>query len=282
MTGLMRPMRMLLIVALLALPDWGAGSIVAAAWSAARDGSGSVRPEFADTMQRLRPAIRAAARRHAAGVAPLDAGRFAVVIAAVLYNEHLGWLEDALPPLQVATPTAQRAQIALNLALGTDLTVWPTNLRPSVVAEMLRHELPLADGRVMLAPVLHSALPADASYARITHELIDAPAAVEYLAANLERGAWRARAEGVPVTWQALAAWHNQGIVAPAAIAGHPAAAHYLRRAARYIPRAEALLAVAATHDAFRWLARPGKRPLAWVSERRRDRPPPARAAAQG
>jgi hypothetical protein len=282
MTDLMRPMRMLLIVALLALPGWGAGSIVTTAWSAARDGSGGVRPEFAGTMQQLRPVIRAAARRHAAGVAPLDAERLAVVIAVVLYNEHLGWLEDALPPLQVATPAAQRAQIALNLALGTDYTVWPTNLRPSVVAEMLRHELPLADGRVMLAPVVRSSLPADASYARITRELIDAPAAVEYLAANLERGAWRARAEGVPVTWQALAAWHNQGIVAPAAIAGHPAAAHYLRRAARYIPRAEALLAATATHDAFRWLARPGRRPLAWVPERRRDLPPPARAAAQG
>jgi len=273
MTHLMRPMRMLLVAVLLALPGWGIEPLVATAWRAAHDGTGSVRPDFARAMQRLRPAIRAAARRHAAGVAPLDADRFAVVIAVVLYNEHLGWLEDALPPLQVATPTAQRAQIVLNLLLGTDYTVWPTNLRPSVVAEMLRHELPLADGRVVRAPVLRSSLPVDASYARLTRELINAPIAVEYLAANLERGAWRARAEGVPVTWQTLAAWHNQGIVAPTAIADHPAAVHYVRRAARYFPQAEALLAATATPHVPRWLAHPGVQPLAWLPERRRRSP---------
>ena len=66
--------------------------------------------------------------------------------------------------------------------------------------------------------------------------------AVEYVAANLERGMLRAKHEGVPVTWQALAAWHNQGIVAPADIHKNATASDYIHRAAAYRGLAQALI----------------------------------------
>ncbi len=67
--------------------------------------------------------------------------------------------------------------------------------------------------------------------------------AVEYLAANLERGVYRANIEDVPVTWRALAAWHNQGIVNAHDIRNNPTASDYVRRTASYLPAARMLIA---------------------------------------
>ncbi|MFL5806284.1 MAG: hypothetical protein ACJ8CR_31710 [Roseiflexaceae bacterium] len=66
--------------------------------------------------------------------------------------------------------------------------------------------------------------------------------AVEYLAANLERGLYRTRFEGVPVTWRALAAWHNQGIVSPEDIRQNLVARDYVRRTSAYLASAYALI----------------------------------------
>ena len=208
-----------------------------------------VRPAFAQTMQELRPTILAAARRHnRPAISGMTDQEFAQVIALLLYNEHVGWLEDAVPPLRALTPLYQAAQVGVN-RLGGNLSVWPSNLRPSVALEILRAEVPVRGGvitrRVYVAGsrARLAALGDDrARNAALTAEITRPALAVEFLAANLERGLYRAQHERVPVTWQALAAWHNQGIVSPADIRASPAARHYIERTAAYLPVAQALI----------------------------------------
>ncbi len=212
-----------------------------------------IRPEFERQMQDLRPVILDAAKRHnRPELSGMDDREFAAVIAQILYNEHFGWLEDAIPPLQIVTPAYQMAQIDMNQATGSDLTVWPSNLRPSVAVEMLRHELPLpGTSDVLVVPIVvqgtrinpHAFSDQHTLYAAVNAEISQPALAVEYLAANLERGVYRARYEGVAISWQTLAAWHNQGIVQPADIQASPSARHYLHRAAGYREAAEALVA---------------------------------------
>src|SRR5439155_23809436 len=81
-----------------------------------------------------------------------------------------------------------------------------------------------------------------ALYAAISAEISQPKLAVEYLAANIERGLYRAQLEGVPVTWRTLAAWHNQGIVAPRDIRNNPTASDYLRRCSAYLCKSRALM----------------------------------------
>jgi hypothetical protein len=219
-----------------------------------------VRPAFARQMEALRPVIISAAARHNdPTISGMDDAAFAEVIALVLYNEHFGWLEEAVPPLRPLTPWYQAAQMAVN-ACGANLTVWPSNIRPSVALEMLRGELPVrGEPNYLHIPLRIEGSRIDPEryrtqaelYAAINRELIQPALAVEYLAANLERGIHRARYEGVPVTWQALAAWHNQGIVAPEDIAANPTARDYVRRAAVYRDLARAFIAAdpAAQHN---------------------------------
>jgi hypothetical protein len=218
-----------------------------------------VRPEFARQMRSLRPAILEAARRHnRPELSHMTDREFAVVIALVLYNENFGSLEDRLPPLRPLTPFYQEAQFGLNTLGGGDLSVWPANLRPSVALEILRHELPVPDPkRVITEPidVAGSLVNPDAYqsrqalYAALTEEIADPTMAVEYLAANLERGLYRARFEGVPVTWRTLAAWHNQGIVSPRDIRDNPTARDYVRRTSAYVAAAYALIDTPDCHD---------------------------------
>lgn len=211
-----------------------------------------VRPELQRQMLELRPAILAAAERHNRDqLSNMSDRDFAVVIALVLYNEHFGSLEDALPIVRPLTPAYQRVQVYMNYGAGANLSVWPTNLRPSVAIEILRRQLPMpAPIDMVSVPVSVHGTAIDLReyssqrelYAAVTAELTDPPLAVEYLAANLERGVYRAQYEGVPVTWRALAAWHNQGIVSPRDIRANPIASDYLRRTSAYLPIAEALI----------------------------------------
>lgn len=221
-------------------------------------GTPYVRPAFAERMQMLRPVILAAAARHnRPRFSGMSNEEFAEVIALVLYNEHVGWLEDALPWLRGITPIYQQMQIAANLSgRGANYTVWPSNLRPSVALEIIRQELPLADSaKPVTVPirVKGSAIDPDQYrkqaelFAAITAEIIQDDLAVEYLAANLERGMYRAVAEGVAVNWQVLAAWHNQGIVHPDQIRGNRSAREYICRASAYLPIARQLISTGAT-----------------------------------
>lgn len=219
-----------------------------------------VRPDLARRLERLRPVILAAAKRHNhPELSGMDDESFAVVIALIIYNENFGWLEDDVPPLRFVTPLYQRLQQAANQRLpGSNFSVWPVNLRPSVALEILKQQLPLADGRMIHVPVRVAGSQINpAAYARpaellaaINAEISRDDLAIAYLAANLERGLYRAAIEEAPVTWQTLAAWHNQGIVAPRAIRANPTARDYVRRAAAFLPLARALIAGSRYGDA--------------------------------
>lgn len=215
-----------------------------------------VRPDLARRLERLRPLILAAAKRHnRPELSGMDDESFAVVIALIIYNENFGWLEDDVPPLRILTPLYQRLQQMANQCLpGSNFSVWPVNLRPSVALEILKQQLPLADGRMIHVPVRVAGSRIDpATYARpadllaaINAEISRDDLAIAYLAANLERGLYRAALEGAPVTWQTLAAWHNQGIVDPRAIRANPTARDYVRRAAAFLPLAQTLITASA------------------------------------
>jgi hypothetical protein len=211
-----------------------------------------VRPEFATQMRRLRPTILAAARRHnrpeLSGMTNED---FATVIAQILYNENFGWFEERVTPVQAITPIYEDLQRETNAVGLSNLSVWPANIRPSVAIEILRRELPLPRSTIMVTvPVdvagsridLRSLTSQPMLYAAVSNEISQPALAVEYLAANLERGLYRAHFEGVSVTWRTLAAWHNQGIVAPRDIRDNATVTDYLRRCSAYLGKARALI----------------------------------------
>jgi hypothetical protein len=212
-----------------------------------------VRPGLAERMERLRPAILAAAQRHnRPALSALSDEEFAAVIALVIYNEHFGWLEDDITPLRRLTPFYQELQRQANQRMpGSNFSVWPANLRPSVALEILNQELPLPANRSTSVPISVAGSQIDprafGSQARlqaaINAEISRDDLAVAYLAANLERGIFRAAYEGAPVNWRTLAAWHNQGIVDPRQIRANPTARDYVRRAAAFLPLARALVA---------------------------------------
>jgi hypothetical protein len=211
-----------------------------------------VRPEFVRQMQMLRPTILAAAQRHNhPELSGMSDREFAVVIALILYNENFGSLEDRVPTLRPLTPFYQDAQVSLNELGGVDFSVWPSNLRPSVALEILRRQVPVpSPTSVITEPIvvagsqlnLSDYTSQDALYAALTREIADPSLATEYLAANLERGLYRAHFEAVPVTWRTLAAWHNQGIVAPREIRANAIASDYLRRTSAYLATARTLI----------------------------------------
>jgi hypothetical protein len=213
-----------------------------------------VRPELAARMEALRPALRAAAARHnRPHLSGMSDREFAEVLALLMYNEHNGWLEDEVEPLRVVTPLYEWAQVQANQQLPrSDFSIWPTNLRPSVALEILRGEVPLPNStEVLTVPVrVHGSQVHVPDYgsrgmllAAITREIEQDRLGVEYLAANLERGLYRASYEQVPVSWRTLAAWHNQGIVQPAQVRDNAKARDYVRRASAYWPLARRLLA---------------------------------------
>ena len=211
-----------------------------------------VRPEFAKEMRALRATILVAAQRHnRPELSGLSDHEFAVVIAQLMYNEHFGWFEEKVPPVQVLTPLYERLQVQANQAGGSNLSIWPANLRPSVALEILRQEIPVPAPTLIITESiavagsqvrLDTTTSQSALYAAITKEIAQPSLAVEYLAANLERGLYRARFEGVPVTWQTLAAWHNQGIVSPKNIRDNPTARDYIRRSSAYLATARELI----------------------------------------
>jgi hypothetical protein len=225
-----------------------------------------VRPEFAAEMRELQPTILAAARRHnRPELSHMSDNDFAVLIAQIMYNEHFGWFEEQITPVQAITPWYEDLQRETNAAGLSNLSVWPANIRPSVALEILHRQIPLPHStNVLTVPVAVAGSRIDpqryrsqsALYAAINEEISQPTLAVEYLAANIERGLYRAQVEGVPVTWRTLAAWHNQGIVAPRDIRNNPTASDYLRRCSAYLGKARALIDQPYPSPAMRRLAR--------------------------
>jgi len=203
-------------------------------------------------MDQLRPAMLRAAHRHNRQAIPkLSYTECAAVIALILYNEQFGWLEDGIAPLRGVTPLYQELQRQVNQHVpGSNFSIWPANLRPSVALEILNQELPLPNNRVMKVPITVAGSQIDPRSFRDSAELLVAinteisrdDMAVAYLAANLERGLLRSAYEGTPVSWRTLAAWHNQGIVDPRQIRANPTAYDYVRRASAYLPLARKLV----------------------------------------
>lgn len=211
-----------------------------------------IRPEFAAEMRALQPAILAAAQRHnRPELSHMSDYDFAVLIAQIMYNEHFGWFEEQVTPVQILTPFYEDLQLETNATGLSNLSVWPANIRPSVAIEILRQQLPLPRStNTLTVPVSVAGSMIDptryqsqgALYAAISKEISQPGLAVEYLAANIERGLYRAQLEGVPVTWRTLAAWHNQGIVTPHDIRNNPTASDYLHRCSAYLGKARALI----------------------------------------
>lgn len=228
-----------------------------------------VRPDLATRLAALRPTILAAAARHnRPELSGMTDTEFAEVIALLIYNEHNGWFEDEVEPIRVFTPLYQHAQVHANQSgIGSNFTVWPTNLRPSVALEILHQQVPVP------GPIEYITVPirvtgsrinpeAYASqndlFAAITAEISQDKLAIEYLAANLERGLYRAQYEGVPVSWRTLAAWHNHGIVHPDQIRANAKAYDYVWRTSAYLLLAHHLIA----QRSGQRVAGPARRPL--------------------
>ena len=217
--------------------------------------SGYVRPSIAHKVFLQRQNILQLAHRHNhPQITHYDDSEFAAIMITILYTEQLGWLEDVFPGIRPITPFYQDAQVVSNQWFGTNFSVWPANLRPSVVDEILDADVP-GVGHVDL-PLN---IPSPFNTPRYANFLAsDSDYAFELLAANLERGIIRAHAESVPVTWQTLLAWHNAGLVNPTQIAANHSLQHYLYRATFYREPAIALyrddtfcaLPVIATHFA--------------------------------
>jgi len=224
-----------------------------------------VRPEFAAEMRTLQPTILAAAQRHnRPELSHMSDDDFAVLIAQIMYNEHFGWFEERVTPVQAFTPLYEDLQRETNAAGLSDLSIWPANIRPSVALEILRQQLPLPhSSSVLTIPVAVAGSQIDlkhyqsqsALYAAVSAEISQPKLAVEYLAANIERGLYRAQLENVPVTWRTLAAWHNQGIVAPRDIRNNATASDYLHRCSAYLGKARALINLPYPSPALRRLA---------------------------
>ena len=162
---------------------------------------------------------------------------FAAIMVTILYTEQLGWLEDVVPSIRPVTPLYQAAQVVSNEYIGTNFSVWPANLRPSVVNEILSEEIPQVghhDLLLLIPPQLQR-------HTQANQLASTADTALALLAANLERGIIRAQHEAVPITWKTLLAWHNAGIVDPQQIAQNRSLQHYLQRANSYREPALAL-----------------------------------------
>lgn len=211
-----------------------------------------VRPTFIRQMRLLRPSILESAQRHnRPELSHMSNRDFAVVLALLLYNENFGSLEERIAALRDLTPWYQDLQMRANEVGGVNLSVWPANLRPSVALEILRHHVPVPSATGIITKAIDVAgsrihiddYPTQSElYAALTLEISNPQLAVEYLAANLERGLYRAQYEHIPVTWRTLAAWHNQGIVSPEDIRNNPTARDYIRRTSAYIDTARRLI----------------------------------------
>ena len=200
--------------------------------------SGYIRPDFRVAVTRDRSLLLSIAQKYNdRAQTNMSDIQFATVMVTILYNEHNGWLEDAIPALRPITPYYQEAQAVSNSYLGTNFSVWPANVRPSVVREILAHQVP----EVGVVPLAIDA-PPDDTIPQVSQVIANTPeSAYELLGANLRRGVYRAQNENVVVTWQTLLAWHNAGIVHPSAIAQNASLQHYLSRAVPYIATAQSL-----------------------------------------
>lgn len=199
-----------------------------------------VSPQFNRYMETMRPVILEAAQRHNHHhISRMNDKDFAVVMSLILYNEHSGWAEDIIPSLRRISPIYQGLQISSNELIGTNLSVRPTNLRPSVGLEILQNQIPVkGQEQFIIVPLtvhgsniqIKNYTSKSKLYTEINNEIIQPDLSIEYLAVNLERGLYRSEHEGINVSWRTLVAWHIRGVVSPRDIQENKAALAYTRR----------------------------------------------------
>jgi hypothetical protein len=205
----------------------------------------AARPVVPSYMLAQRAHILVSAQRH--GIA-------SDVLAAVLYNEMLGqesrFLSTAIPGDNALARavresllgwhflTLKQAQWALKGAAalaGFNTTVGPTGIRVSVGRE-IRHEIYVEGGRYQ--PLGLAERPS------LVLDLMSTSEAIEYLAANLQRGERRATI-AQRGDWTVLARWHNTGVTeyspsVPPMI--WDKGTNYIARVSSFLPEMTALL----------------------------------------
>lgn len=205
----------------------------------------AARPVVPAYITSQRENIERSAHRH--GIAP-------EVVAAVLYNEMIGqehrFLMTVLPghnPVVQALRdgilgwhflTLKQAQwITKGLAalVGLNTTVGPTGIRVSVGRE-IRQEVVVMGG--LYQP--HGL----AERPTLILDLMRTPTAIEYLAANLERGQRRSLPRDAG-DWTPLARWHNTGLTFDRADVPRPIwdkGTRYVARVETFLPHVTAML----------------------------------------
>jgi len=185
-------------------------------------------------------AIVASAQRH--GLPP-------EVLAAVLYNEMVGQeyrFLDAITPGDGAPANAVRDALlgwhfltlkqaqwggkALLALAGVNTTVGPTGIRVSVGRE-IRREVAVEGGRYRASGW--------AERPSMVLDLMSTSTAIEYLAANLERGIRRAGYDA-ETDWLVCARWHNTGLVADRTDVPRPVwdkGTRYVARVRQFLPQ---------------------------------------------
>jgi hypothetical protein len=173
------------------------------------------------SIHRLKPDILACARRHNTVKTNMDENAFAALMTAILHWEGRlpGNAKPFWGPGGVGDISGgQIRDILGDLAglFGADVTTGIANIRPSVAFEILKGEIPGFQGRYCYN------IEGGTTYDDIRNnpfrgltlfnELQKEKVSLEYLAANLERGADRINTLGFQASVFNLAAWHNTGV----------------------------------------------------------------------
>lgn len=196
------------------------------------------------------------------------------VLAAVLYNEMLGqehrFLMSLIPgdhTLAAALRdsllgwhflTLKQAQWAIKGAIalaGSNTTVGPTGIRVSVGRE-IRSEVPVHGGSYQPSGL--------AERPSLVLDLTRPASAIEYLAANLQRGVQRATPDQVG-DWTICARWHNTGLTADRPDVPRPVwdkGTNYVARVETFLPQMRAMIHQPADPPVWRVMS-PDQSPLA-------------------
>ncbi|MFZ9858690.1 MAG: hypothetical protein ACO3F2_10235 [Roseiflexaceae bacterium] len=196
--------------------------------------SAYVRPHVAQLINTQRLHIKHVAHTYnQSDISGLTDNEFASILVMILYTEHHGWLEDVVPNIRTFTPLFQELQVISNDRLGTNFSVWPANLRPSVIDEIRQENTPLESVFFFKVTTKH----------HTSNELATDPSsAIELLAANMARGIRQAHRTNMPVTTESILAWHNAGLVDAQLIADNRSVQHYISRAMIYHTMAQSMV----------------------------------------
>ncbi len=206
------------------------------------------------TIHRLKPDILACARRHNTVKTNMDENAFAALMTAILHWE--GRLPGNAKPFWGLRGVGdisggQIRDILGDLAgrfFGADVTTGIANIRPSVAFEILKGEIPGFQGRYCYnieGGTTYDDIRND-PFRGLTlfNELQKEKVSLEYLAANLERGADRINTLGFQASVFNLAAWHHRGVQTRLEFQRSPSAQSYGNVILSTMPTALRILSV--------------------------------------